>query len=142
MENTNCSKQKEIEQQEYTCPFWLWKSIRKRKQGNRKKQGKAKGVTNQYFIQPAPWIKILCKDRSKVQYMYSCSLEKRQTSLKTGVYVLINYFYSTFYILWLFQGSVLGCTVEGTTQTDPLCTNRIFFSPIEILMTSPYLIKL
>lgn len=77
VKSINCSKQKEIEQQEYTCPFWLPLSIRKRKQGNRKKQGKAKGVTNQYFIQTAPWIKILCIDRSNVQFTYSCSLEKK-----------------------------------------------------------------
>lgn len=90
VKSINCSEQKEIEQQEYTCPFSLPLSIRKRKQGNRKKQGKAKGVTNQYFIQTAPWIKILCIDRSKVQFTYSCSLEKRQTSLKTEEHVLLN----------------------------------------------------
>lgn len=78
MKNTNCSKHKEIEQKEYTCPFWVPLSIRKRKQGNRKKQGKAQGVTNQYFIQTAPWIKILYIDRSKVQFTYSCSLEKKK----------------------------------------------------------------
>lgn len=96
VKNFNCSKQKEIEQQEYTCPFWLPLSIRKRKQGNRKKQGKAKGVTKQYFIQTIPWIKILCIERSKVQFMYSFSLEKRQTSLNSGEYGLINHFSSTF----------------------------------------------
>lgn len=40
--NVKCTKQKEIEQQENTCPsfcpFLLWKSIRKRKQGNKKKK--------------------------------------------------------------------------------------------------------
>lgn len=89
-------------------PLWIFTIHKKEKAGKqKKKQGKAKGVTNQYFIQTAPWIKILCIDRSEVQFTYNCHLEKRQTSLKTEEYVFLNYFSSTFYILWLFQGSVL-----------------------------------
>lgn len=50
MKYVKCTKQKEIEQQENTCPsffpFLLSKSIRKRMQGNKKKRVKQRGVTS------------------------------------------------------------------------------------------------
>lgn len=54
--NVKCTKQKEIEQQENTCPsfcpFLLWKSIRKRKQGNKKKRVKQRGSQTIFYSMP------------------------------------------------------------------------------------------
>lgn len=119
----------------FGCPYPSERESRE----TEKKQGKAQGVTNQYFIQTAPWIKILYIDRSKAQFTYSCSLERKKTNISEDWRIgPSQLFLSTFYILWLFQGSVLQVILMCKTRWSNL--SRESYSLLKNLILK-YLLK-
>lgn len=122
--NVKCTKQKKIEQQENTCPsfcpFLLWKSIRKRKQGNKKKRVKQRGSQTIFYS-----MTLLNKNivhRSKVHLCTAVVWKRRHIYLKTGRYVLSVTMRAPYLYCGYFKG--LFCKVVNASAIPALAYKR------------------